>query len=413
MSTSATLTIEDALTRLAAIVGREYTQVRGELIVVSPADARQIAEVLRFANQNGLAVTPSGNGTKSHWGNPVAAHIQLKTERMHSVLEHSWQDMTCTVHAGCTWTALQAELKRHGQMVSLDPLWPERATVGGIVAANDSGALRLKYGGLRDLIIGMTIVLADGTIAKTGGKVVKNVAGYDLHKLMTGSFGTLGAIAEVNFRLHPLEEHARTWSATVDDAKQFEAPLRSLLDSQIILSSVQMRAKKAQCGVDIRIAAVPECLDKHALDLEKIFSGIPLREPEENVWHARQDLFDAGPAIIVKASVLPGEVCAHVAELQQQATANGFELQIVAQANGPITIAFGAANDAVIATIESLRQKLRASGGSVVVLHLPDELRSRLDVWGCDSNALPLMREIKRRFDPNRILNPGRFVGNI
>ena len=100
--------------------------------------------------------------------------------------------MTCTVEAGCTWAAMQAALARHGQMVALDPLWPEKATVGGVVATNDSGCFRLKYGGLRDLIIGMTIVLADGTIAKTGGKVVKNVAGYDLHKLMTGAFGTLG-----------------------------------------------------------------------------------------------------------------------------------------------------------------------------------------------------------------------------
>ncbi len=142
--------------------------------------------------------------------------------------EHAWQDMTCTVQAGCSWAAMQDQLQQHGQMVALDPLWPERATVGGIVACNDSGALRLKYGSLRDLIIGMTIVLADGTIAKSGGKVVKNVAGYDIHKLMTGSFGTLGVIAEVNFRLHPLEEHARTWTASLPDRAEcasFEEPL--------------------------------------------------------------------------------------------------------------------------------------------------------------------------------------------
>ena len=154
-----------------------------------------MAAVLRFAHENGLAVTPTGGGTKLEWGNPVEPAIQLSLERMHRLHEHAWQDMTCTVEAGLPWKAMQAELARHGQMVALDPLWPDRATVGGIVATNDSGALRLKYGGLRDLIIGMTIVLADGTIARTGGKVVKNVAGYDLHKLMTGSFGTLGVIA--------------------------------------------------------------------------------------------------------------------------------------------------------------------------------------------------------------------------
>jgi len=413
MSTSAALTVENAIAQLSAIVGQDCVHSHEELITVSPADTRQIAQVLHFANENGLVVTPAGSGTKQEWGNPVAAHIQLGTERMRSVREHSWQDMTCTVEAGCTWEALQAELQRHGQMVSLDPLWSDRATVGGIVAANDSGTLRLKYGGLRDLIIGMTIVLADGTIAKTGGKVVKNVAGYDLHKLMTGSFGTLGVIAEVNFRLHPLEEHVRTWSATASDAKQFEGPLRALLDSQIVPSSVQIRAKRAQCSLDIRVAAVPECLDKHAFDLDKIFSGFSLHDVEESIWHARQDLCDAGHAVIAKVSVLPGEVCAHIADLQSNAAANGIETYIVAQANGLMTIAFGASSDALIAGIEGLRTKLSASGGSVVVQQLPDALRGRLDVWGCDSNALPLMREIKRRFDPQRILNPGRFVGNI
>ena len=131
--------------------------------------------------------------------------------------------------------------------------------MGGIVAANDSGALRLKYGGLRDLIIGMTIVLADGTIAKTGGKVVKNVAGYDLHKLMTGSFGTLGVIAEVNFRLHPVEEHARTWTVVAPrKLVRTTPPCRAAprpLDSQMTPSCVQLRVSKQECALDIRIAA--------------------------------------------------------------------------------------------------------------------------------------------------------------
>ena len=128
-------------------------------------------------------------------------------------------------------------------MIALDPLWPERATVGGIVSTNDSGALRLKYGSLRDLIIGMTLVLADGTIAKTGGKVVKNVAGYDLHKLMTGGFGTLGVIAEVNFRLHPFEQNAQTWTISAPPGLcSLDAPLRALLDSQMSPSCMQIRS---------------------------------------------------------------------------------------------------------------------------------------------------------------------------
>ena len=159
---------------------------------------------------------------------------------------------------------MQAELARRSQMVALDPLWPHRPPLEALSPPTTAAALRLKYGGLRDLIIGMTIVLADGTIARTGGKVVKNVAGYDLHKLMTGSFGTLGIIAEVNFRLHPIEESARTWtvsaSSNAADAATFSEPLRALRDSYMTPTSLQIRASKQACALDIRIAGVPACL---------------------------------------------------------------------------------------------------------------------------------------------------------
>src|SRR5690348_8967638 len=226
MIAASALAPERLLAPMGSIVGPDHATLLDGTVVVAPGDVGQVAEVLRFAQSNRLAVTAAGGGTKSgwgsgrgsDWGNPVAAHIQLSMRRMARVREHAWQDMTCTVEAGCTWAEMQTALANHGQMVALDPLWPERATVGGIIATNDSGALRIQFGGLRDLIIGMTFVLADGTIAKSGGKVVKNVAGYDLHKLLTGSFGTLGVIAEVNFRLHPVERFVQTWSVNSRDA---------------------------------------------------------------------------------------------------------------------------------------------------------------------------------------------------
>jgi len=413
MGTMAALTLRERVEFLAAIAGREHAYLSGETVRVAPADSGQIAAILGFAIANGIVVTPTGSGTKSAWGNPVTAGIRLELNRMNALREHPWQDMTCTVEAGCTWAAMQAELARHGQMVALDPLWPEKATVGGVVATNDGGALRLKYGGLRDLIIGMTVVLADGTVAKTGGKVVKNVAGYDLHKLMTGGFGTLGVIAEVNFRLHPVEACTRTWTAVSSDAGAFAAPLRSLLDSQMTPSSVQLRSRNPESAFDIRIAALPECMDEHAASLQKIFGPIELKESTEQVWQARQDLFDAEDAAVLKVSVLPGDVCAVCQELHERANEEGLEISTVTQANGLMTVALKSAPDAAIALIEHLRGRVRGAGGSVVALQIPETLRERLDVWGCDTNALPLMREIKRRFDPNRILNPGRFVGNI
>jgi glycolate oxidase FAD binding subunit len=413
---TAELTLDEGLARLAAIAGQAHTRVRGETIEVAPADAREAAAILRFADENGLAVTPAGGGTKLGWGNPVEAQIRLSLERMNALREHSWQDMTCTVEAGGTWAAMQTELAHHGQSVALDPLWPERATVGGIVAANDSGALRLKYGALRDLIIGMTVVLADGTIAKSGGKVVKNVAGYDLHKLMTGSFGTLGVITGVNFRLHPAEERTQTWTANAADVAGFAEPLRALLDTQMVPSSVQLRAGKEECALDVRVAGRGEAIVDCERRLKKIFGGMGLVPSGETVWQARQALFDAGDSIILKASMLPAEVCPVSAEVRQWAAAEGAGVECVAYAFGLMTLALHAASDATAFTesiLARLRARLRPTGGSVVVLAAPEETRAKLDVWGCHSDALGLMREIKRRFDPNRILNPGRFVGNI
>ncbi len=416
MSTAA-LTLDEGLARLGAIAGQAHTRVRGETIEVAPANALETAAILRFADQNGLAVSPAGGGTKIGWGNPVEAQIRLSLERMTAVREHSWQDMTCTVEAGCTWADLQTELAHHGQTVALDPLWPKRATIGGIVAANDSGALRLKYGALRDLIIGMTIVLADGTIAKSGGKVVKNVAGYDLHKLMTGSFGTLGVMTEVNFRLHPAEERTQTWTANAADAAELAEPLRALLDTQMVPSAVQLRAGKQGCALDVRVAGRGEAIKDCERRLSKIFSEIGMAPSGEAVWGVRQELYDAANATILKASMLPAEVCSVSAEVRQWAAAEGAAIECVAYAFGLATIALHATTDAATAfperIIARLRARLRPTGGSVVVLAAPDEIRAGLDLWGCHSDALGLMREIKRRFDPNRILNPGRFAGNI
>jgi glycolate oxidase FAD binding subunit len=413
MTSTAGITAHECAAQLANIAGEAHTQVAGDTVTVAPLDAAQISQILRFADANAISVTPCGSGTKQGWGNPVAPGIRLLLSRMNTLREHPWQDMTSTVEAGCTWAEMQKELAQHGQMVALDPLWPERATVGGTVSTNDSGALRLKYGGLRDLIIGMTIVLADGTIAKTGGKVVKNVAGYDLHKLMTGSFGTLGVITEVNFRLYPAETEARTWTATAPDALQFADPLRILLDSQMTPSSIQLRADKLKCSLDVRIATRPEAFDEQAARLRKIFGQIELSDSVNEVWQARQQLFNHDERVILKASMLSSDVCSVSSEFQHLAAKQEFEFDLTAQAIGLMTVALKVNADAVPGLLEQLRARLKASGGSVIALRVPESLRAGLDVWGCDSSALLLMREIKRRFDPNRTLNPGRFVGNI
>src|SRR5258707_13783964 len=161
--------------------------------------------------------------------------------RLNRVIEHAWADLTVSVEAGCTFQQLQNTLSQHGQRIAIDPLWPERATIGGILSTNDSGTLRIRYGGLRDLIIGMTIALPDGTLAKSGGKVVKKEAGYDLPKLATGALGTLGVITRAIFRLHPLPKERRTLSFGAADLPQAQRMMSSIQDSQLAHSSMQVR----------------------------------------------------------------------------------------------------------------------------------------------------------------------------
>jgi glycolate oxidase FAD binding subunit len=369
---------------------------------VSPQSTEQVAEILRHANENRVAVEIVATGTKRGWGNPVAAALLLDMTELSGVREHSWQDLTATVAAGTRWSIMQAALAAHGQRVALDPLWPETATVGGIIATNDSGSLRLRYGSLRDLIIGMTVVLADGTVAKSGGKVVKNVAGYDLHKLMTGAFGTLGVVTEVTFRLHPLPKSSATWTISSNDIRALDRIRHELADSTMSIESLQIRRGADTFSLDVKFVTLPDALDDHARRLHALASPLSVSLGEDSVWLSRESMFDPK-----KATVKVAISATQIAQLLKDVEIIGGSC--VAQQSGTVT----ASLEPDAAQIAALREKVEAIGGSLTVLNWPEGAAPRPDEWGTASNALPLMREIKRQFDPNGILNPGRFLGGI
>src|SRR6202453_4495029 len=278
--------MQDMSGPLAAIVGPEYVRDLGGAVAVAPGNTEQIAAVLRLAQDNRLAVVPYGGGSKQGWGYPVAPALVLEMHRLNTLREHTWQDMTCSVEAGCTWAALQAGLAQHGQFVAVDPLWPDKATVGGIVATNDSGALRQRYGGLRDLIIGMTIVLADGTIAHTGGKVVKNVAGYDLHKLMIGAFGTLGVVTSVNFWLHSKPQCAQSFTISAPAADPLGRLMMTLLHAQVSTVAIQLLGTREGFHLDIQLAPLAEvlCTQADALKALAQSDGLASQSAADEVW---------------------------------------------------------------------------------------------------------------------------------
>jgi glycolate oxidase FAD binding subunit len=377
--------MQDMSGPLAAIVGTEYVRGLGGAVAVAPGNAEEIAAVLRLAQENHLAVVECGGGTKQGWGYPVAPALVLEMHRLNMLREHTWQDMTCTVEAGCTWAAMQSGLAQHGQFVAVDPLWPDKATVGGIVATNDSGALRQRYGGLRDLIIGMTIVLADGTVAHTGGKVVKNVAGYDLHKLMIGAFGTLGVVTSVNFRLHSIPRSAQSFTVSATSVEPVGRVMLAMLHAQLSTVAIQLRGGADGFDLDIQLASLPEVLETQAAD---------------EAWNARQRQLDAD--VVCKGTMLPSEIARFAERVR------GLGGESVTQAGGIMIAGFPVA---AAGQLMELRRELEEGGGSLMVLKQPEE--TRLDCWGTLPDSLPLMREIKRRFDPERILNPGRFLGQI
>src|SRR5215472_7971266 len=246
-------------------------------LVLEPYTELQLADALRLANEASLVVIPRGGGTKLGWGNPPSrADIILSTARLNSVIEHAWADLTVTVEAGCTVQTLQETLAHHGQRLALDPLWPEKATVGGILSTNDSGALRLRFGALRDLIIGVTIALPDGTLASSGGKVVKNVAGYDLPKLVTGALGTLGIITRAVFRLHPLPRNTRSFSiytACPDDAQKL---VLAIQDSKLAHVALQSHfSAESTPIIDILFEGTEAGLDAQAIQMRGISGTVP------------------------------------------------------------------------------------------------------------------------------------------
>jgi glycolate oxidase FAD binding subunit len=382
------------------------------ITVLSPASADEIAAILRTANADSLAVEPTGGRTKLTWGSRVTPRLQLSTTSLSGIREHIWQDMTATVAAGTPWSAMQRELAHHNQRVALDPVFPDRATVGGVIATNDSGVLRRRYGSLRDLVLGMTIVLPDGTIARSGGKVVKNVAGYDLPKLLTGSFGTLGIITEVTFRLHPLAASALNLTARSASITKLADLMHRITAAPLSLEAMQLRNEDAAFALDIQLASGPDALRNQEQQLRALAQDCALTPPDTHVWSARERLFAEPDATVLKISTLPSKLSAIVGAAAILNTQPNMRARCVAEPTGLLTVAFSASAKDLVTLTDDLRSRLRAHGGSAVLLRR-GLLPHSVDSWGDPPPAIELMRAIKHEFDPARILNPGRFVGGI
>ena len=416
------------LAELRAIVGDDHARAAdaGDALdgarpqfVATPGSVGEVSELLRLASSSRWSVAPAGSGTKRGWGNPpTSLDLVLSTRRLDQMIEHSEGDLVVSAEAGMTLDSLQAHLEGAGQMLALDP---ERTdgTLGGLIAANASGPRRFRYGTVRDLLIGITVVLADGTVAKSGGKVVKNVAGYDLGKLFTGSLGTLGVIVGATFRLHPRPATSRLVEADVGGAEAVGAALGRVLRSSLVPSAVNLVAGTDTIGqIGILFEGIEpgaEAQAKTAADLLRrdrnpsVFSG----EAAVKRWRdvARPSLEDA--PVTLKVTYLPAELPDVLKRVDEAAKRCRMTTRVRGQiGNGVLLIGLsGGEAGRAVEMVADLRGFVRE--GSVVVLEAPVEVKRRIDAWGSVGDALPLMRKVKERFDPAGVLNPGRFVGGI
>jgi glycolate oxidase FAD binding subunit len=410
------VTCEPALRTAHNVDGREPA------LLCFPATPEQIAGALRLCSEASATVTPWGGGTAMGIGNPprqVDAVIGL--ERLSLLVEHDQANLTATVQSGSTLAALQELLARHNQFLPFDPPNVARATVGGIVATNLNGPRRNYYGGVRDLVIGMKIALASGEQIKAGGKVVKNVAGYDMCKLFVGSLGTLGIITEVTLRMAPIPETAATLnsSGTLPQVQQFADELSR---SKLLPSAVFLLSPKASKAKDWRAAVwcegFEETVARHLRDALAMAQRIGLAaetlrdKAHRRLWDEICD-FPLQAGRLVHRVIIPRASITEFVRTILDWHSTEFEPAIALDATlGTVWVA-SPANDSSAGQFAKMNALARELSGHAIVLVAPLALKEGVDVWGSPAAGLSLMREIKRQFDPRNLLNPGRFVAGI
>ncbi len=418
--------------RLSGGEGRVIDGIR-PAAAVAPESTEEVSRVLGAARRDGLGVAPRGGGTRMGLGGPPERYdLSLDTSRLDRVAAHNPADLTATVEAGITLDALRESLEEHGQFLAMDAPRPDLATVGGTLAAGAIGPLKWQFGSPRDLVVGMKVVQANGRVTKSGGRVVKNVSGYDMARLHVGGLGTLGVIVEVSFKLTPLPRRQATLLAAFDDSgPALSAGLAISNGWAAPLAMVTFDAEANRRGgftgsargyfLAVRLGGRPRTLDRQiddcrrscdrhgAVCLEVVdAAGTPV------LWSKIRDLGwmdDDAPEYTARASVPSSRLPGLIAGLETGGPAPA----VVAEPGYGSALVHWFADgerDAVSGAVADARVGAVHAGGSLVLERRPMGSR-KIDPWGEVGGSLSIMRRMKERYDPARILNPGRFVGGI
>ncbi len=391
--------------------------------LVYPNTPDELAAVMLYAQQQGLRVLPCGRGSKLHWGGLVeGVNLVISTERLNHVIDHAIGDLTVTAEAGIKFSDLQELLRKSGQFLAIDPHYPDEATLGGIISTADTGSLRHRYNGVRDMILGISFVRSDGQIVKAGGRVVKNVAGYDLMKLLTGAYGTLGILTQVTLRVYPISHASQTvvLRGHQDELAQAAQTLLSsaLTPTAIEALSVQTMSDLAlgkEMGLLIRFQAIAESVKEQAARSLEVGAAFGLASQlypetdEADLWRRLgEKMVGEVDSIVCKIGVKPSDAIAVLTQIEQLSQKAGAVIHL---GSGVGQLVLSSKTRTVM--VQEMRSLCQATGGYLSVLQAPIPFKQQIDVWGYAGDALDLMQKIKTQFDPNALLSPRRFVGEI
>jgi glycolate oxidase FAD binding subunit len=425
--------------KLATIVGAEFVSAEPIAIdgvvagvAVAPGSPEEVAAVLRLAWENELVVVPAGGCTRMGLGGiPERVDILLRTQRLNQVEKYDPGDLTISVGAGLTVAELQQTLAAHRQFLPLDPAQPARATVGGSLASAAHGPLKHLYGGAREFCVGIKFATADGKLAKGGGHVVKNVAGYDLMKLLIGSFGTLGVIVSANFKLFPQPRQTRTFEAefaSVEEAIRFRD---RVVNSALTPMCLEIASPAAGMFLDtagaspwrvfLRAGGSDAVLARYRAELGSAVSRETADAAETQLWRAFSDFADTvlaqqQCAMVMQISVPPSDAAEALAAAERAAAEQGFAGAVIGRvAVGSLLAAFIPFGGELPSTMQyanaasALRSALPRDGAAVVAA-CPTEAKRHFDVWGSTPTDRGAMRAVKRALDEKNILSRGRFL---
>lgn len=400
--------------------------------VVYPTTEAELAAIVACAYQHRWRVLPCGSGSKLTWGGLAQGFdLVISTQRLNHLVEHAVGDMTLTAAAGLRLADLKPQLAQHHQFLAIDPAYPDRATLGGIVATADTGSLRQRYNSVRDMLIGISFVRYDGQLAKAGGRVVKNVAGYDLMKLMTGAYGSLGILSQLTFRLYPTPAASKTVviSGPAADIAILTADLRqsSLTPVALDVLSPHLAAVLGlplACALALRFQSNAPGVEEQVHILTKMTTTkLTLQEftdtADADFWERQTAaLFpaidgwdDAGAlGLRAKLGVLPSHAVDLLTQIHRLVAEDSYVRIHAGSGIGTLSLS---ATTATPDLVKAIRQACQAARGYCTVLQATKTLKQSLDVWDYSDSALPLMRGIKAKFDPHQLLSPGRFVGGL